>query len=196
MRRSLLLLLALAPGLAACSPASTTPAPASPAVVAVAPAPAAAAEEAPAPEKARRPSPPTGYVEMSVVAVVPTPNRGAAVLLGETGKRLVVPIYVGGTEAHSITLRMNKERPERPLTHDLLDSVMRELGAELVKVQVDELRDEVFIGSVFLRCEGKLIEIDSRPSDAIALAMGNGVPIFVAQDVVDRAGEESPEVPH
>jgi bifunctional DNase/RNase len=181
-------------GIAACAPAATAPAPATPVEVAVAPPAAAAAEEAP-PEKPRRPSPPAGYVEMGVVAVVPTPNGGAAVLLGETGKRIVVPIYIGGTEAHSISLRMNEERPERPLTHDLLESVMRELGGELVKVQVDELRDDIFIGSVFVRREGKLIEIDARPSDAIALAMGSHVPIFVARQVVEKAGEENPELP-
>jgi bifunctional DNase/RNase len=196
MPRSPILLIALALGAGACGAGAAAPAPATPAEVAVAPAAATAAEDAPAPEKPRRPLPPTGYVEMGVVAVVPTPNGGAAVLLGEAGKRVVVPIYIGGTEAHSITLRMNEERPERPLTHDLVDSVLRELGGELVKVQVDELRDEVFIGSVFVRREGKLIEIDARPSDAIALAMGSHVPIFVAQQVVDRAGEENPELPH
>lgn len=184
--------LSFAVALAACGPAATAPPAATPTIVAVAPAPAPAdVEEAPRPEeKRRRPTAPAGYVEMGVVAVTPTPNGGAAVVLGEAGKHVVVPIYIGGTEALSISLRVNEERPERPLTHDLLDAVTRELGGELVKVQVDELRDNVFIGSIFLRREGRVIEIDARPSDAIALAVGNHVPIFVATEVVDSAGEE------
>jgi bifunctional DNase/RNase len=91
---------------------------------------------------------------------------------------------------------MNQEHAERPLTHDLLDAVIRELDSELVKVQVDELRDSIFIGSVFLRREGKIVEIDARPSDAIALALGSKVPIFMAREVLERAGEESPDLPH
>jgi bifunctional DNase/RNase len=90
---------------------------------------------------------------------------------------------------------MNQEHAERPLTHDLLDSVIRELEGELFKVQVDELRQAIFIGSVFLRREGRIIEIDARPSDAIALALGNKVPIFMAREVLESAGEESPDLP-
>lgn len=196
MPRRLFFASALA-ALAACGPAAAPQPATGPAEIAVAPAPAAPAPE---PEEAHEKSPappkaPPGYVEVSVVGVTPTSNGGAAVLVGPLDKRRVVPIYIGGTEGVSITMRVNEERPERPLTHDLLDSVMRELGGKLVKVQVDELRGGVFIGSIFVRQEGRQIEIDSRASDAIALAVGNKVPIFMAKEVLEQAGEENPEPP-
>lgn len=194
MLRRILVASALA-ALAACGPAAAPQPATSPAEIAVAPAPAAPApeleeapEKSPAPPKA-----PPGYVEVSVVGVMPTSNGGAAVLVAPPDKRRVVPIYIGGTEGVSITMRVNEERSERPLTHDLLDSVMRELGGKLVKAQVDDLRGGVFIGSIFVRQEGRLIEIDSRASDAIALAVGNKVPIFMAKEVLEQAGEESPD---
>jgi bifunctional DNase/RNase len=127
-------------------------------------------------------------VEMTVAAVAPTHGGGAAVLLVDPSHTRVLPIFVGGTEALSIDLRMRKQKYQRPLTHDLLDSVLRELGGKLVRVQVDELREEVFIGSVFIETGGRTVRIDARPSDAIALALGAGVPILVARKVLDAAG--------
>lgn len=134
-----------------------------------------------------RPMPPPTHIEMTVTGVHPA-GQGKAVLLIDEARRVVVPIYIGGTEALSIELRLEKQRYQRPLTHDLLDSVMHELRGELVKVQVDELRDNIFIGKVFVRDGGRVAEIDARPSDAIALAIGNNVPIFVARNVVSATG--------
>lgn len=83
---------------------------------------------------------------------------------------------------------MRQEKRERPLTHDLLDAVFRELRADLVKVHVDAVRDNIFYGRVFLRHNGRLVEIDARPSDAIALAVGGDAPNFVAASVLQEAG--------
>jgi len=180
-------------GLAACGAAA--PPPAATAEVAVTPAAAAsaqAAEDAPPPDKPARLEPPPGYVEVAVLAVIPTPQGSATVLLGEADKRRIVPIHVGGTEALSIALRMDQEQPQRPLTHDLLDAAVRELGGELVKVQVDSLRGGVFIGTVFLRKQGRILSLDARPSDAVALALGSRVPIFMAREVIEQAGEKGP----
>jgi bifunctional DNase/RNase len=81
----------------------------------------------------------------------------------------------------------------RPLTHDLLDAIVGELGGKIVKVQVDALVDGVFIGSVYLRHHGgEVRKLDARPSDAIALALGNDVPIYVQQAVIDEAGIAAP----
>jgi bifunctional DNase/RNase len=124
---------------------------------------------------------------MSVVGVAPTAD-GEAVLLLDEARSVIVPIFVGGTEALSIQLRARKQRYERPLTHDLLDAVMRELGGSLVKVQVDDLKGTTFVGAIFLRVGDRTVEIDARPSDAIALAIGNHVPIFVAKRVIEQAG--------
>src|SRR5262245_14806908 len=90
---------------------------------------------------------PTGYIEMKVLGLGPGPNDGAAVLLTDEKKTVVIPIFVGGTEAVSIALRLDHHPHPRPLTHDLLESLLKELGGELVKVQIDELSNETFLGS-------------------------------------------------
>lgn len=132
--------------------------------------------------------PPPGYVVMKVKAQLDGLRGNALLLVDEEAER-VVPIFVGNTEALSIRLRMAGERFKRPLTHDLLDRVLRRLGGSFVRAQVDELRDNTYIGSVVVRAgDSRLIEIDARPSDAIALAIGNQAPIFMAKQVLDRAG--------
>jgi len=153
-------------------------------VVTEAEAPSAGAPAAPS-KRSTRATVPDGYVELQVHTVVPVED-GHAVILVDPERQLAVPIFIGGTEALSI--RHRKRRYPRPLTHDLLDSIMHELGGELVKIQINEIRDGTFIGSVFVRRGERVIEIDARPSDAIALAIGSGVPIFVAKRVLDEAG--------
>jgi len=128
-------------------------------------------------------------VEMSVAAVLPVRGGGAAVVLVDSKQSKVLPIIVGGTEALSINLRLAKESAPRPLTHDLLESVVHELGGKVVRAQVDEIRGEAFIGSVFVQVAGgRVVRIDARPSDAIALALGSSLPVFVARKVLDVAG--------
>jgi len=144
------------------------------------PAPAAAANPTAA---AEAPIAPSGYIPMHAADVVTTRN-GEAVLLVDEKDVVAVPIFIGGTEATSIRLRLAKRRYERPLTHDLLDALMHELGAQLVKIQVDDLKNSTYLGSVFVRANGRVFELDARPSDAIALAVGNRVPIYVACKVI------------
>jgi bifunctional DNase/RNase len=127
---------------------------------------------------------PSGYIPMHAVDVVDT-RDGEAVLLVDEKEAVAVPIFIGGSEAMSIRLRLGKRRYERPLTHDLLDALMRELGAQLVKVQVDDLKSNTYLGSIFVRAHARLFELDARPSDAIALALGNRAPIFVACKVIE-----------
>jgi uncharacterized protein len=131
--------------------------------------------------------PPPGYVEMKVLGILPT-SQGDAVMLVDDARRTMVPIFVGGTEALSINLRLGRRHYERPLTHDLFDTTVRELGARLVKVHVDDLKGQVYLGTIFVRQGDRIIEVDARPSDAIALALGNRVPIYVARSVMDAAG--------
>ncbi len=127
-------------------------------------------------------------VEMSVAAVLPVRGGGAAVVLIDSSRSKVLPIVVGSTEALSIHLRLAKQHLGRPLTHDLLESIVRELGGKVVRAQVDEIRGEAYIGSVFVQIGQRVARIDARPSDAIALALGNALPIFVARNVLDAAG--------
>lgn len=137
---------------------------------------------------------PAGYVDAQVMQVVAlSDGNGAVLLLDEAGSR-VLPIFIGGTEATSIELRMRGVPRPRPLTHDLLDATIKKLRGKLVKVHVDELRDDVFHGSVFIRIDRRIIKFDARPSDALGLAIGNKVPIYVAKKVLDAAGVDKDEI--
>ena len=130
---------------------------------------------------------PAGYLDMHPVELVTLPE-GAALLVEAEGSQLVIPIFIGGTEGMSIALRMRGEKAPRPLTHDLLDSVVHQLHGTLVKVQIDALHDDTYFGSIYVRDGHRVVRIDARPSDAIALAIGNRVPLYVAQSVLDQAG--------
>jgi bifunctional DNase/RNase len=130
---------------------------------------------------------PKGYEQASVWDVVPA-GDGAAVLLIDGPKTTVLPIFVGGSEALTIRLRVGGERYERPLTHDLLSSLVKELGGSPVKVQIDDQRDDTYFGSVFVRQGDRLLELDARPSDAIAIALGSGAPLYVSRSVMLASG--------
>ena len=140
---------------------------------------------------------PAGYVEVQPAQIVPLGEQVALLLVDEPDN-LVLPVFIGGTEGASIDTRMRHEPPPRPLTHDLMDHMMDRLHAKLVKVQVDELRHDmqggVYIGSIFVRAEGRVFHLDARPSDAVALAIGNHVPIYVKRAVLDEAGYKWDEV--
>jgi bifunctional DNase/RNase len=152
---------------------------------------------------------PKGFVQVRIGGVAAT-TRGSAVFLVDFDGKRAVPIFIGDTEALSIQRRLKKrelgaksqrknreETPRanpakpsniRPLTHDLLDTMLKQLGGEIHSVRVERLKDEIFYGIVVMRTHGSLIEFDARSSDAVALAVGNDVPIFMAQSVMDRAG--------
>ena len=138
--------------------------------------------------------PPKGFVEMTVASVMEHRGNQAVVLKTLSGD-YTLEIWIGPSEAFVIDLRLNRRRFQRPLTHDLLDSIMRELGGKLVKIQVDDLKDNTFVGTVFVKRNKKVIPIDARPSDSIALAIGNRAPIFVAEKVLKRAGRKESKPP-
>lgn len=141
---------------------------------------------------------PAGFVEMEVAGVLPT-AQGNAVFLSDAENETVLPIWIGPSEAMAIQLRMERRRFERPLTHDLLDSLVKELGGRVLRIHVDDLKGSTFVATVFVQANDKVLSIDARPSDAIALAVGNRAPIYVSSDVVDRAGmggDDLPSDPH
>lgn len=146
------------------------------------PVPVAAPE--PPPEPVVKPA---GYVEVHPMQVV-TLGESAALLLLDEATNVIVPIFIGGTEGLSIEHRMRGTTAPRPLTHDLLDAAVKKLEGSIVKVQVDALRDGVYHGSVYIRAGRRVLRLDARPSDAIALAIGNRAPIYIAQQVLDEAG--------
>lgn len=115
------------------------------------------------------------------------------VLKEQEGERLL-PIWIGPFEADAITIQLQGMDAARPLTHDLLKSVIETLGAEVMHIIVTGLENTTFYAQIVLDIDGDTIEIDSRPSDAIALAVRVNAPIYVAEDVMDQAciqpGEE------
>lgn len=130
-------------------------------------------------------------VEVTIDAIrmsLMTQNR--VVILKEKGQDRFLPIWIGNFEADAITFELQDISPKRPLTHDLLKSMISELGAEVKQIVVTELRrpDDIFYANIVLELNGETIEIDSRPSDAIALAVRVGVPIFVSEEVMELAG--------
>lgn len=131
---------------------------------------------------------PEGYVRVEPVAR--SGSFGHAVILVDRPGERVVPIFIGGTEALSIELRLAGRKFTRPLTHDLLDAMLEEVGVALVRAQVDALEDGVYLGTVVARRGDEILTFDARPSDAIALAIGHGVPIFVAERVLEAVPKE------
>jgi hypothetical protein len=101
-----------------------------------------------------------------------------------------LPIWIGPYEAEAITVSLQQMEVARPLTHDLLRNVLQTLGAEVMRINIVELRDDVFYARIVVRVNGRELEIDSRPSDALALAVRVHVPVFVAENVMLEAGTE------
>src|SRR5512135_2932077 len=107
------------------------------------------------------------------------------VLKDEDGRYL--PIWIGPFEADAITVALQGQEVARPLTHDLLRSVIAETGANAQHILVSELRDDIFFARIVLELNGREIQVDSRPSDAIALAVRLKVPIYVDESVLEKA---------
>jgi bifunctional DNase/RNase len=110
------------------------------------------------------------------------------VILRERDAERYLPIWIGVYEAESITIALQEVEVARPLTHDLLKSVFTQLDARILRVEVVALRDDTFYGNIVAEVNGSVLNIDSRPSDALAIAVRAHVPILVARPVMDAAG--------
>lgn len=110
------------------------------------------------------------------------------VILREQNAERYLPIWIGVYEAESITIALQEVEVARPLTHDLLTSIFRQLDAHILRVEVVALRDDTYFGNIVVEKNGDLMNIDSRPSDALAVAVRAHVPILVARSVMDSAG--------
>ena len=115
-------------------------------------------------------------------------NYKRVVMLKEKSSSRYLPIWIGHFEADAIAIPMQKVPVSRPLTHDLLRSAISTLGARLEHVIINDLADETFYAKLILDQNGKTVEVDARPSDAIALAIRAEVPIYVEDKVIDSAG--------
>lgn len=115
-------------------------------------------------------------------------NYQRVVILKEKEADRYLPIWIGPAEADAITVRLQEVSVARPLTHDLLRDVMDKLGAQVDYVVVNELADDTFFARIMVSFNGERMEIDSRPSDAIALAVRVQVPIYAEDAVLEKAG--------
>ncbi|MGE5560130.1 MAG: bifunctional nuclease family protein [Chloroflexota bacterium] len=126
-------------------------------------------------------------VKLHRVAVDPQNNQAVLLLRDENGRR-VLPLMVGALEASSIALAVENIPRKRPLTHDLIISLLELFGASLKSVLIDDVRDDTFFAQMTLAVGDEEKELDCRPSDAIALAARTGVPIFALEKVLALAG--------
>jgi bifunctional DNase/RNase len=112
------------------------------------------------------------------------------VLLKTVTGNTFLPIWIGHAEAAAILMKLQGAETPRPMTHDLLNDVLGELNAEIAKITVTELRENTFYALITLRASSSEIEVDSRPSDALALAVRTNAPIFAADKVIEESGIE------
>ena len=126
---------------------------------------------------------------MEVLGVrVELPSNQPIVLLREQDGERHLPIWIGGSEATAIATALEGVTPPRPLTHDLMRSVIDAVGALATRVVITEMRDSVFYADLSLDVSGREVHVSSRPSDAIALAVRTGTPVYALEGVLEDAG--------
>ena len=131
-------------------------------------------------------------VEMKIRGLMMDPvTNMPIVILKETSGETVLPIWVGIYEANAIALEIEKVTTPRPMTHDLLKNLLVGLDARVHKVVVNELRDDTFFAIIWVERSGQIVSIDSRPSDALALALRVDCPIFVEDEVLKSSRQAS-----
>lgn len=127
-------------------------------------------------------------VEMKIRGLMMDPvNNMPIVILRDASGNSILPIWVGVYEANAIALEIEKVATQRPMTHDLIRTLLHGMNAGVRKIVVNELRDDVFYAVIWVEREGKLISIDSRPSDALAIALRLDCPIFVDDSVLKNS---------
>jgi bifunctional DNase/RNase len=142
-----------------------------------------------------------GFTRMSIYGInLDLFSSSPIVILKVEDENRYLPIWIGQPEARSILMKLQNQEFSRPLTHDLAVNLVAELGGSMEKVTVTELRNSTFFAVISVEIEGRTVEIDSRPSDAIALAVRADAEIFAADEVIEEAAvvfeeamEETPE---
>jgi len=130
-------------------------------------------------------------IEMTVEGIGIDPQNQPLVLLRDEDRKTFVPIWIGPAEAISIQMELDNRQRPRPMTHDLISNVFREMGIRLIKVTVNDFSDQVYYASLHLQIgesEKDIQEIDARPSDAIALALRAKCAILVSDSVAEKTG--------
>lgn len=109
------------------------------------------------------------------------------IILKDQDKKNALPIWIGLIEASAIATELEKIELSRPMTHDLIRNILHELKVSVNRIEVNDLQDNTFYARIFLKINGKEMMVDSRPSDAIALALRTQAPIFVAKEVMEKS---------
>ena len=136
----------------------------------------------------------TDLVPMSIKGLMLDPvSNSPIVVLKDEEEKFFLPIWVGIFEANAIALQLENVTTPRPMTHDLLRNLILELDGRVTRVVISDLRDSTFFAKIRVISGGRTLELDARPSDAIALALRTEAPIFVSQEVLDQAQTISPE---
>lgn len=136
----------------------------------------------------------TQLVPMSIKGLMLDPvSNSPIVVLKDEEEKFFLPIWVGIFEANAIALQLENVTTPRPMTHDLLRNMISELDARVIRVVINDLRDSTFFAQIKLITGEKTLELDARPSDAIALALRTEAPIYVAQTVLDQAQTITPD---
>jgi len=128
------------------------------------------------------------YVEMKVKFLTfDSTSNGFVVLLMDMGNKTGLPIWIGPFEANAIAMKLKKIGAHRPMTHDLIYSILKGLESRVMKIVVNDLKESTYYALIHLNRRGEEIIIDSRPSDAIAIALAVDAPIFVSEQVIEKA---------
>jgi bifunctional DNase/RNase len=129
-------------------------------------------------------------IELEIVALSHsiTQTHSYAVVLGEVNGLRRLPIVIGGFEAQAIAVALEKMQPSRPLTHDLMKNFMNAFGVELNEIIINDLQEGIFFSKLICSTENDTVEIDSRTSDALALAVRFGCPIYTFENILESAG--------
>jgi bifunctional DNase/RNase len=114
-------------------------------------------------------------------------SNGFVVLLMDLSNKTGLPIWIGPFEANAIAMKLKKIGSQRPMTHDLIQSILKTLQSRVVKIVVNDLKENTYYALIYLNRKGQEIVIDSRPSDAIAIALSVDAPIYVSDQVIERA---------
>lgn len=127
-------------------------------------------------------------IEMRVAGITLDPVTGTPiVILKDLEEKKALPIWIGLFEASAIATQLEGITFSRPMTHDLLNEILKSTGITVLKIEINDLRNNTFYANIFLSKDGEVIAVDARPSDAIALALRAGAPIFAEETVIEKS---------
>jgi len=127
-------------------------------------------------------------IKMKVAGLTIDPlTNTPIVILKDAEEKKAIPIWIGLFEASAIATELEKITFSRPMTHDLINDILKIINIEIIKIEIHDLRNNTFFANIHLLKEGKSLVVDSRPSDAIAIALRAGAPIFVDEKVIEKS---------